>query len=325
MGSKPSAAASVHQTLRMAAATMAASRRLLQLRPELGLRLRSRALIPYPSWRKGMGPCRYEPSQRRLSSCRRGAYGEGNAGETAGAARIFGCANVQLLIVPSPAAKNKRPWGSSSDEQLTHGDDGDGTAKYMGKNFPDEFAQLSLEEEESDDEVRGISKTMVKDVEKAAVELLAGRAFTVSDLRKKLRAKKFPDNAVDSVIADFKSRGLLNDGYYAESFSRSRWLSSTWGPKRIKQALRQKGVQDAEADQATRRVFQDAQSNQTMYGISEDSMDHLFEQAAKQWQRGQSLPLENRRARVVRWLQYRGFNWAVTNAIVRKLEAQQPP
>jgi len=27
----------------------------------------------------------------------------------------------------------------------------------------------------------------------------------------------------------------------------------------------------------------------------------------------------------VRWLQYRGFNWAVTNAIVRKLEAQHPP
>ncbi|BAS91529.1 Os04g0667900, partial [Oryza sativa Japonica Group] len=154
---------------------------------------------------------------------------------------------------------------------------------------------------------------------------ILSRAFTVSDLRKKLRAKKFPDNAVDSVIADFKSRGLLNDGYYAESFSRSRWLSSTWGPKRIKQALRQKGVQDAEVDQATRRVFQDGHSNQTMYGISEDSMDHLFEQAAKQWQRGQSLPLENRRARVVRWLQYRGFNWAVTNAIVRKLEAQKPP
>uniref|UniRef100_A0A0E0DJU3 Regulatory protein RecX n=1 Tax=Oryza meridionalis TaxID=40149 RepID=A0A0E0DJU3_9ORYZ len=283
----------------MAAAAMAATRRLLHLRLELGLRLRSRALIPSPSWTKGMGRCRYEPSARRLSSCRRGAYGEGNA-----------------------AAKNERPWRSSSDEQLT---DGDGTAKYMGRNFPDEFAQLSLEEEESDDEVHEISETMVKDVEKAAVELLAGRAFTVSDLRKKLRAKKFPGNAVDSVIADFKSRGLLNDGYYAESFSRSRWLSSTWGPKRIKQALRQKGVQDAEVDQATRRVFQDGHSNQTMYGISEDSMDHLFEQAAKQWQRGQSLPLENRRARVVRWLQYRGFNWAVTNAIVRKLEAQKPP
>jgi hypothetical protein len=31
-------------------------------------------------------------------------------------------------------------------------------------------------------------------------------------------------------------RGLLNDGFYAESFSRSRWMSSTWGPRRIKQA-----------------------------------------------------------------------------------------
>uniref|UniRef100_A0A0D9ZS55 Uncharacterized protein n=1 Tax=Oryza glumipatula TaxID=40148 RepID=A0A0D9ZS55_9ORYZ len=124
-----------------AAAAMAASRRLLHLRPELGLRLRSRALIPYPSWTKAMGRCRYEPSPRRLSSCRR-------------------------------AAKNERPWRSSSNEQLT---DGDGTAKYMGRNFPDEFAQLSLEEEESDDEVHGISETMVKDVEKAAVELLAGR------------------------------------------------------------------------------------------------------------------------------------------------------
>jgi hypothetical protein len=31
-------------------------------------------------------------------------------------------------------------------------------------------------------------------------------------------------------------RGLLNDGYYAESFSQSRWQSSTWGPRRIKQA-----------------------------------------------------------------------------------------
>uniref|UniRef100_A0A0D9WAX2 Regulatory protein RecX n=1 Tax=Leersia perrieri TaxID=77586 RepID=A0A0D9WAX2_9ORYZ len=284
-------------------AAMAAGRRLLQLRPELRPCLRSRALIPYPSWTKGMGRFRYEHPPRRLSSCRHGDFEEGNA-----------------------AAKDKQPWRLSSDEQLIHGKDDDGASKkYMRKNFADEFAQLSLEEEQIDDEMGGISESVVKDVAKAAVELLASRSFTVSELRKKLRAKKFPDNAVDSVIADFKSRGMLNDGYYAESFSRSRWLSSTWGPKRIKQALRQKGVPDAEVDQATRRVFQDGHSNQTMYGISEDSMDHLFAQAAKQWQRGQSLPLENRRARVVRWLQYRGFSWAVTNAIVRKLEAKHPP
>lgn len=284
-------------------AALAASRRLLHLRPELELCLRSRALIIYSSRAKGVGLFRHDPPRRRLVSYRHGAYEEGNA------------------------AKNKAMSSPEApEEQLNRCNDGR-ALEPLEKNFSNEFVQLSLEEEESADLVCGISESIAQDVEKTAIELLAARAFTVSELRKKLRGKKYPADTVDSVIADFKSRGLLNDGYYAESFSRSRWLSSTWGPRRIKQALRQKGVPEAEVDQATRRVFLDGHghANHTMYGISEASMDHLFAQASKQWQRGQRLPLENRRARVVRWLQYRGFNWAVTNAIVRKLEAQHPP
>lgn len=93
------------------------------------------------------------------------------------------------------------------------------------------------------------------------------------------------------------------------------------------QALRQKGVPEAEVDQATRSVFQDdrGDEDQASHGLSEASMDHLFAQASKQWLRGSSLPLEKRRARIVRWLQYRGFSWGVTNSIIRKLEAQHPP
>ncbi|KAL6651589.1 hypothetical protein ACP70R_010514 [Stipagrostis hirtigluma subsp. patula] len=269
---------------------LAASRLLLlHLRPGLELCLRPHARTPLSSWGNRTARFRHEPPRRRLVSCGQGAFGEGNA--------------ARDKAVPNP------------DEQP------------MEKNFANEFVQLSLEEELSDDLVHGISESVAQDVQKAAIELLAIRAFTVSELRKKLRSKKYPIEAIDAVLTDFKSRGLLNDGFYAESFSRSRWLSSTWGPRRIKQALRQKGVPEAEVDQATRRVFEDGHghANQTAYGISEASMDHLFAQATKQWQRGQSLPLENRRARVVRWLQYRGFNWAVTNAIVRKLEAQHPP
>ncbi|WVZ87606.1 hypothetical protein U9M48_034217 [Paspalum notatum var. saurae] len=287
---------------------LAASRRLLHLRPGLELCLRSCAHTPLSSssWAKGMARCRHEPPRRKLATCRQGSFEEGSAGR---------------------------------DEQLSHCKDANGTAvEPIGKDVADEFAQLSFEEEESDNVVREISESVARDVEKAAVELLAGRAFTVSELRKKLRSRKYPVDTVDAVIADFKSRGLLNDCSYAESFSRSRWQTSTWGPRRIKQAsiffsflafpvaLRQKGVPEAEVDQATRRVFQDGgHAKEANYGISEASMDHLFAQASKQWLRGQSLTLENRRARIVRWLQYRGFNWAVTNAIIRKLEAQHPP
>ncbi|CAN6241315.1 unnamed protein product [Urochloa humidicola] len=249
-----------------------------------------------------MARFRRELPRRNLVSCRQGAFEEGNAGAI------------------------DKAMGSP-DEQLSQCKDGNGAAlDPIGKNFANELAQLSLEDEASDDVVCGISESVVRDVGKAAIELLAARAFTVSELGKKLRSKMYPVDAVDAVVADFKSRGLLNDGFYAESFSRSRWISSTWGPRRIKQALRQKGVPEEEVDRATRSVFQDdhGHGKEATYGISEASMDHLFSQALKQWQRGQNLTLENRRGRIVRWLQYRGFNWAVTNAIVRKLEAQHP-
>ncbi|XP_004960217.1 uncharacterized protein LOC101755778 isoform X2 [Setaria italica] len=258
-------------------------------------------LLLVPLKAKGTARFRRDVPRRSLVSCRQGSFEEGNA------------------------AMDKAM--RSPDEQLSHCKDGNGTTlDPIGKNFANEFAQHSLEEEATDDVMCGISESVVRDVGKAAIELLAARAFTVSELRKKLRSKNYPVDAIDAVVADFKSRGLLNDGFYAESFSRSRWMSSTWGPRRIKQALRQKGVPEAEVDQATRSVFQDGDGHgkEATYGISEASMDHLFAQALKQWQRGQSLTLENRRGRIVRWLQYRGFNWSVTNAIVKKLEAQHP-
>lgn len=37
------------------------------------------------------------------------------------------------------------------------------------------------------------------------------------------------------ICSVYCSRGLINDGLYAEMFSRSRWSSSSWGPRRIKQ------------------------------------------------------------------------------------------
>lgn len=170
-----------------------------------------------------------------------------------------------------------------------------------------------------------LSRCVRQDAEKLAIELLAARAYTELELRKKLRGKKYPPNIVESVITDIKSRRLLNDGLYAESFSRSRWLSSTWGPRRIKQALVQKGVKDVEAEKAITQVFEgdaaDGEGQLMQHGMSKISMDRLFLQASKQWLRSRSTSPENRKARIVRWLQYRGFNWGVTNFILKKLEA----
>ncbi|XVF70941.1 hypothetical protein PTKIN_Ptkin11bG0202600 [Pterospermum kingtungense] len=168
------------------------------------------------------------------------------------------------------------------------------------------------------------------DAEKLAIELLAARAFTAVELRKKLLAKRFHPDIVEAVINNFQNRGLINDSLYAEAFSRSRWSSSTWGPRRIKQALLKKGISETDAKNAIKLVFdgQAGDSNddqESPLGLSNISMDHLLTQASKQWLRGQDVSKETRKSRIVRWLQYRGFNWGVIGSIIKKLESQYPP
>ncbi|KAE9614724.1 putative regulatory protein RecX [Lupinus albus] len=164
-------------------------------------------------------------------------------------------------------------------------------------------------------------------VEESAIKLLAARALTAVELRKKLLGKRFSPNAVEAVIKKFLNRGLINDRLYAESYSQSRWSSSTWGPRRIKQALFKKGVSKGDADNAVDVVFKDndecAEEHNSVIGLSKHSIDHLYAQATKQWFRGQNVPKETRKARIVRWLQYRGFDWKVTSFILKKLERQE--
>ncbi|CAB4312193.1 unnamed protein product [Prunus armeniaca] len=186
---------------------------------------------------------------------------------------------------------------------------------------------------------------LFNDVEKASPELedqidhLSGdvgyelrknlrRAFTAVELRKKLHGKNFSLDTVEAVINDFISRGLINDSLYAEAFSRSRWSSSSWGPRRIKQALFSKGVSKLDAENAIKLVFEEGESDndqKLVHGLSKLSMDNLLVQASKQWLRGQEVPKETRKSRIVRWLQYRGFSWDVIGFVLKKLESQYPP
>ncbi|XP_054817948.1 uncharacterized protein LOC129317638 isoform X2 [Prosopis cineraria] len=164
-------------------------------------------------------------------------------------------------------------------------------------------------------------------VEESAIKLLATRALTTVELKKKLLGKRFSSDAVEAVINKFVSKGLINDKLYAESFSRSRWSSSSWGPRRIKQALSKKGVSQADAEKAVELVFRediDGDPESTL-GLSKHSIDHLYVQASKQWIRSHDVPKETRKSRVVRWLQYRGFDWDVINFVLKKLERQAPP
>lgn len=92
-----------------------------------------------------------------------------------------------------------------------------------------------------------------------------------------------------------------------------------------------KGISETDAKKAIKLVFEgqaddlnDDQESFTL-GLSKLSMDHLLVQASKQWLRGQDVSKETRKSRIIRWLQYRGFNWGVIGSILKKLESQYPP
>ncbi|CAL5390229.1 unnamed protein product [Camellia sinensis] len=89
-------------------------------------------------------------------------------------------------------------------------------------------------------------------------------------------------------------------------------------------ALFKKGVSEVDAEKAINLVFQDS-DQESRHGLSKVSMDHLFVQASKQWLRGRDVTNETRKSRIVRWLQYRGFNWGVISSILKKLESENPP
>ncbi|CAN8259521.1 unnamed protein product [Cochlearia groenlandica] len=168
-----------------------------------------------------------------------------------------------------------------------------------------------------------------QEAENMAIRYLGLRSYSAVELKKKLIGKKYPLEIVDKVINDFQHRGFINDSLYAESFSRSRWSSLSWGPRRIKQALFKKGISSADSDAAIKLVFEKGQCKeedeeaQAKHGMSKEAMDQLYVQASKRWHQGRDLPIENRKARVIRWLQYRGFNWGVVSQLLKRLESHQ--
>ena len=82
-----------------------------------------------------------------------------------------------------------------------------------------------------------------------AMRYLAAREHTTRELVSKLRAKGVDEASAQLVVDDLRGRGLQSDQRFVESFVRSR-LGRGQGPLRIRQELRQRGVDDDLASEA---------------------------------------------------------------------------
>src|ERR1700733_9492194 len=125
--------------------------------------------------------------------------------------------------------------------------------------------------------------THPQDARLASVALLAKRDLAAGELRERLRAQGFDEDAVAAAVAELSAEGVLNEERYAHNYV-AYHAGRGQGPLRIAAALRQGGVDAAVIAAAL---------------ASGPDWRGLGAQPATSWAQ---------KARRARFLQYRGFS-----------------
>ena len=123
---------------------------------------------------------------------------------------------------------------------------------------------------------------------KSAIGYLSIREHASDELRQKLVKKGFVASVIDKVVIQLQADNLLSDERFVESYVRIR-ISKGFGPLRIQQELRERGISD-----------------ELLNGRDEAWVTRA--RLARQKRFGEELPQGQRDlAKQIRFLQYRGF------------------
>ncbi|HEY5757925.1 MAG TPA: regulatory protein RecX [Steroidobacter sp.] len=136
-------------------------------------------------------------------------------------------------------------------------------------------------------------KKQDKEVEIAAVRLLARREHSTEELKRKLAAKGHPEASIATVLGKLGEKKLVSDERFATNYVHHHARRGQ-GPVRIRANLRQQGVSDSQIQQEISGGEQDWNS------LATEVRRRKF---------GVELPkTAAERAKQARFLQYRGFN-----------------
>ena len=131
-----------------------------------------------------------------------------------------------------------------------------------------------------------------------AMDLLSRREHSRRELIDKLKIRGFEGEEVEAYLDRLADRGLQSDQRFLESYIRMR-SQNGYGPLRIRQELRKKGIEDS------------------TISLNFESMElDWYEIAVMAWRKkynqspGSDMKL---RAKQTRFLQYRGFDFDMIN------------
>jgi regulatory protein len=143
-----------------------------------------------------------------------------------------------------------------------------------------------------DDATEAAATPTPADIRLAAMNLLARREHSVRELRNKLKRRFSDEVVIDEQISRLTLERLQSDARFAESYARQR-ADKGYGPVRLREELRERGVTEAEVDVALEQLKVDWRVLATRV------MQKKF---------GLDAPVDiKEKARRARFMQYRGF------------------
>lgn len=147
-----------------------------------------------------------------------------------------------------------------------------------------------------------------------ALQLLAGRALTVAQLKEKLRRRAARPASVEPIVAQLKEYGALDDRRFAEAFSTARATSGQFGRRRVLAELARRRVAAGVAEQAVRQAFA---------GLDEDELARAWlERKYRNQDLGALLAEPAKLAGAYRRLRHAGFSSGAAVRVLRRFSRQ---
>jgi len=144
----------------------------------------------------------------------------------------------------------------------------------------------------------------------SAFRLLARRAHSVFELRRKLLSKEDNSSIVNSILHELTERDYLNDEKFALEFMEERLAKKKSGIIKIKSELSARGVNKEFIDKAFRQLYNREQLYDTAFKLAEKKVEII-----KRKEEDESKI----KLKLMNFLQNRGFDFEIIRDVVRNI------
>jgi len=142
---------------------------------------------------------------------------------------------------------------------------------------------------------------------KIAFDYLSYRVRTVSEIRKKLKAKKISDESVENVLNHLSELKLTNDEEFAKQLIQEKLSRNPSGKRVLKQKLFEKGISKEVSDMAIKTAFENL-----------DEKELALKSFKKYYNRIKSEEPDKQKRKTFDFLSRRGFNFDIINQIIKE-------